>query len=45
MDAINDIKVLVAGKNWKKLTAFSVIILLLITVIVFFISFELCRNN
>ena len=39
-----EIKVLLKGKSGKKLTAFSVIIFLLVTVIVFFTAYEFCRN-
>ena len=44
METFKDIRVLLKGKNWKKLTAFSVFIFLLITVIVFFAVFKLCED-
>ena len=45
MNSFEEIKVLLKEKSGKKLTALSVGIFLLITVIVFFAAFEFCRNN
>ncbi len=45
MSSFEDIKTMLKEKSGKKLTALSVGIFLLLTVIVFFAAFEFCRNN
>lgn len=44
MDAFEDIRILMREKSWKKLTVFSVIMLLIITAIVFIAIFELSKE-
>lgn len=44
MNYLEEIKVLLKEKSGKKLTAFSVIIFLITTIIVFFTAYEFCRD-
>ena len=44
MNTLEDIKILMKEKSWKKLDALSVVTSLLVTVFVFFAAFELGRN-
>lgn len=45
MIALEDIQALWHEKSWRKLSAISIVIVLIITVLVFFAAFELCRTN